>query len=349
MIVKSMSRQQASFGQLAAYIARAPASELAENLTKYIGRDAAANTPAILHNTRVANDNQPDAIAAEFSNNAAFLKQRKNGVQLYHEILAFSPDDAPAMTFDMVQDITRKYLELRAPDCLAYAKIHFDKAHIHVHVMISANPIGSAKRLRLSKSEFANVKTRINDYQKFRWPELVHSVVRTGSEREAHPRNTFDIQAASKPAEEKARRIENQTGRKSYTTKELGPLLAQLMAQAHNEGHFHQLMADADLALVQRGKSYSAKYLPTGRSYRFRSLDMAETFARHQTAWRKADALRKSLEDTIATRDRDAIRNYGFADRMMAVVQSAYFSTTARLRALGKTIKDRIHRDTRDR
>ena len=82
-----MSRQTGGFSQLATYISRAPASELAGNLATYISRDAAQDTPAILNNLVAKDDRDPRAIAREFSENAALLPTRANGVELYHEIL----------------------------------------------------------------------------------------------------------------------------------------------------------------------------------------------------------------------------------------------------------------------
>ena len=57
-----------------------------------------------------------------------------------------------------------RYLELRAGEALGYATVHTDKAHCHIHVVISANLIRQEKKLHLSRPQFADVKRRIEVY-----------------------------------------------------------------------------------------------------------------------------------------------------------------------------------------
>ena len=104
-------------------------------LVEYIGKEERGEdeTFRLLHNLRPSHD--LTGIARQFWANDAFRKERVNGVVIYHEILAFETGhDVP---LDVLEDLTREYLELRAPNALAYAEPHFDKDHLHIHVAIS--------------------------------------------------------------------------------------------------------------------------------------------------------------------------------------------------------------------
>ena len=72
MIIKSMSRKDATFSQL----------------VTYISRDQAADRSNVLkHNLHGQDD---PAIVAELEANGRLLKARKNGVVMYHEIISIT-------------------------------------------------------------------------------------------------------------------------------------------------------------------------------------------------------------------------------------------------------------------
>jgi len=76
----------------------------------------------------------------------------------------------------MIRKLTEYYLQLRAPHALAMAEVHFDTANPHVHVMISANELHSNKRVRVSKRDFADIKTALEQLQIELYPKLTKSV-----------------------------------------------------------------------------------------------------------------------------------------------------------------------------
>lgn len=139
-------------------------------LIDYIGKEGREETETfrVLHNLR----RSPDltGIARQFWANDAYRKERKNGVVLYHEILSFKRGEE--VPLEAVEDLTRKYLELRAPNALAYAEPHFDQDHLHVHLCISGTEFRSAKTLRLNNEKFMQVRRDIERYQREHYPEL---------------------------------------------------------------------------------------------------------------------------------------------------------------------------------
>ena len=83
--------------------------------------------------------------------------------------------DRERVTPAILEDLTRRYLELRAPYALGYARAHLDTDSPHVHIVLSANNVDSSKRLRLSSPRFAAIKRDIERQQLAVYPELRHS------------------------------------------------------------------------------------------------------------------------------------------------------------------------------
>ena len=159
MVIKTLRWKSRGFNRLVDYIGKE-------------GRDE-DETFRLLHNLRPSRN--LFGIARQFWAQDAFRKERVNGITIYHEILAFGVgEDVP---LDVLEDLTRKYLELRAPNALAYAEPHFDKQHIHVHVAISGTEFESAKTLRLDNKEFMRVRRELERYQQQHYPELEKSIV----------------------------------------------------------------------------------------------------------------------------------------------------------------------------
>lgn len=159
MLIKSMSRKTPSFAQL----------------HDYIMRHTETGPPLVIHNAPESASDRSGRLKAFFDNDRS-MKLRKNGVRVFHEVLSFHAEDAPALTKDAIRKLTEYYLQLRAPHALAFAEAHFDTANPHVHIMLSANELNSNKRLRVSKREFADIKTAVERLQIELYPNLTKSV-----------------------------------------------------------------------------------------------------------------------------------------------------------------------------
>ncbi len=157
MIVKSISRKTRSFRELLAYISKPP-----------------EKGPLWLHNIP-GDPSNSESILREFEQNARLLRRRRNGNVLYHEILSFSSADGDQVDNAVTESVTRRYLELRAPYALAVARAHFNTNCPHVHIVISANDLGSPNRLRIEKKRFEEIKRLLADFVRARFPELMRS------------------------------------------------------------------------------------------------------------------------------------------------------------------------------
>lgn len=159
MIIKSLAHKTTNYENVINYV-----------LSEYLKTD---DSFALFHN--VWSTDVKEAAKA-FRENTKLKPKRKNGNVLYHEILSFSPLDSKNLTVAKIEDLVRKYIELRCPNCLVVAGLHRDKDHWHVHLMVSANEYLSSKAFRLSKAEFRNIKIEMERYQ-LKYPEIENSFV----------------------------------------------------------------------------------------------------------------------------------------------------------------------------
>lgn len=147
-----------------------------DRLADYIGKEAGREDSfQILHNLRQTDSLRE--IADQFRDNDGYRRQRKNGVVLYHEILSFSGEDRDHLTPEVLEDLARQYVDLRAPKGLAFAMPHYDREHVHVHIMLSGCELRSPRTLRMDNATFTRVRRKIEAYQVERYPELKHSIV----------------------------------------------------------------------------------------------------------------------------------------------------------------------------
>ena len=262
MLVKSLTRRQLSIAQL----------------LRYIGRDASVAGPPLLHNLPLPAGSDLGAAGAAFQANAAFLPARKNGVALYHEILSLAGCDQPRATPAILLDLARRYLELRAPAALAYGRVHFDPAlqkNPHVHLAISGNLCGQAKKLRLSKQEFRAVQEELERYQQERYPFLTHSLVFAAPPRDptAAPRRRS---APPRPESERRSQKKRQL-RERY-------LAARLAAASERDFRFR--LQEEGMELYFRGGRL-AGVTADGRKYRLQTLGIPDTFAADCAGWQR--------------------------------------------------------------
>lgn len=276
MIVKSMSRKTPSFGQLLAYM----------TIPERTG-------PAVTHNL-AADAQDIDAVHREFLDNYRYLPPRKSGNVLYHEILSFADHDRANVTPSILEDMTRKYLDLRAPFALAFAQAHFEETDCpHVHIMISANKVGSHHRVSLSRAEFAKVKHDLEAYQRQRYPFLEHSVVFERS----NPKNKKQRSPIRqrRRESERARRLAKQGCQEPSQKERVRDLIAQQLATARSGKAFFQRLKNLGLLLYKRGRHVAVQDLAgrcgaslgKGRRYRLKTLGLEEAFQNARQQWKQ--------------------------------------------------------------
>ena len=91
--------------------------------------------------------------------------QRTNANIAYHEIISFHKSDTDKLPKKVLLKIARKYAKERSPHSMVISTMHSDKEHLHIHNVISALEFATGKPVRLSKTEFREVKNRMEQFQ----------------------------------------------------------------------------------------------------------------------------------------------------------------------------------------
>lgn len=261
MIIKMLScKQKSDIGRLVDYVLSDK-----ERITDI------NDTFFIAHNM-YAQDNE--GFKKAFYDNDAFRKKRKNGVVLYHEVLAFHEKDE--ITLEILEDITQKYIELRANNGVVLAKAHIEEGHYHVHVLISGTACHSSKVMRIDKKKFAKIRKEIETYQLVKYPHLSHSIVHINKkERE---RSSQEQDRGQR--KERAYQAKKRMGQDQKMDKErLSLAVQQMYNQAKDIESFLKLIESQDKLshYYYREKLAGVKYGPNkGRKYRFKTLGITQ-------------------------------------------------------------------------
>lgn len=275
MILRSMSRKTPSFRELLQYINK-PSSETA--------------SPGILtRNIYGADGEDLESIAREFDRNHSYLPTRKNGNALYHEVLVFESIDhvSKAHQTEMLIDIADRYLTLRAPDLLAYGRVHLDTDHVHIHLMISSNAPRSAVRKRLSKSQFRTIQSETETYKLQRYPELGDTRLYDHGQR-----NELN-HSGSREFETKLQGLS--------TGSRLREQISDEIRRAHSAENLARRLEIVGYRFYQRGHYRGIQSIETGHRHRLKTLGVSDECERRirelELTAKKLDELR-SLRKT---------------------------------------------------
>lgn len=247
-----MSRKEASFDQL----------------IEYLDRDSARVEDFELYQNLFARDQ--NGLVDEFEDNAAFLKTRKNGNFMYHEILSVSPSSQLSrdQQKEILRQIAQKYMEERAKYNLVYAVLHDDhEHHLHYHFLISANEMRDQKRTRLSKTKFDKIKKDLERHVLQKFPEM---------EQEKLIGNKSKLRVSQKELEMKRR-----TGKPSK--KDLVRItLGDIFEKSVSAEDFYKRMEAAGFEIYQRKTIVGVRVLGQKNPHRLETLGVLE-------AWKEAE------------------------------------------------------------
>lgn len=265
MIIKSMSRKEGSFRQL----------------IEYMERDR--GEAAFSHNLCTGIHGRRDDIIREFEQNAARLRERKNGNALYHEVISLEAgaEIARESMVRILSEIGMEYVSRRAPLQMAFGMVHTDSKHVHLHMCISANDVGKPRRERLSKGAFSDIQKEMDALVRERWAELGQSQI-YGRERSAERLKTTS-------AEQEMKRRRGEPSRKE-------DVKARVRGAFQTAGSAEELLSllrAGGLEFYQRGKTAGVIDQETGRRHRLSTLGVeahyTETVARLFGSGRSAE------------------------------------------------------------
>ena len=249
MIIKSMPRKTASFSQLFAYIRRGGEKEKSpENV--------------IFHNV-YRTDHR---MVAEFEENAKLLRKRKNSNYLYHEVISLKTQDLQldlSAQKEMLRKIVKQYIKTRASKCLVYAEVHTEHSHnLHFHLMISANEVGSRRRLSLKKYQFNKVKRELEGYVLANFPQL-------GQEK------VIDKPRGKTKSSRKEDEFKKRTSKASEKD-ELKAAFSWFAGSGLSHKEIAEFLQKGGYEVYKRGKNYGIYSTKTKRKFRLTVLGLPE-------------------------------------------------------------------------
>ena len=118
-----------------------------------------------------------------FENDDRYRKRKRiDSVFAYHEIMSFHPEDAKHLTPEIFHDLCAAYVRERAPDSIALAVAHYDE-HPHIHLVISGIEYRDGKASRITKKVFGDIKLKMQEIVRERYPQILFSFPEHGKER----------------------------------------------------------------------------------------------------------------------------------------------------------------------
>lgn len=259
------------------YKVKEDAKSIVGKVFHYLNQSSKNKSAPILWNLRTTS-NDFTAIRDEFAANSQHIPYRKNGNYFYHEIISLSDADHEKVTPRILYDLAFKYFELRAGNALGYAVQHFDSNNPHIHLMLSANERKSAKKIRISKSRFQNIKKELEQYQRQKYPELTASKVNHDPGQRQGIRYT-------RGEREGIRRLRKNSNRPLTSKEKIFQKIKGCLSQAPSKPDFEKSLADVGFTLYQRGQTFGVRSTAKNRKYRLKTLGLQPLFQKSLEKW----------------------------------------------------------------
>jgi len=269
MILKSTSRKggSAHFPQLYDYITKSAEGERIWHNFHYYGPDRSTTVRG-------------------FRENSQHMKTDSRHNILYHEIISLSRSkgDSKDRQVAALRHLARCYLEARAPGQLAYGAIHHDKDHsVHLHLMISANDIGSKRRVRLPKADFLQIQREMEKILHRDFSDLQQEKIYT-REKSEHGRTS-----------DKEQNLKRRTKAPSKKN-QLRETLEKVFSRAPSKEEAEQALKSFGIDLQTRGKTVTA--VQGKLRCRLKTLDLEKAYRQIGQQPAEPEKSQKSQEET---------------------------------------------------
>jgi len=240
MIVKILSRHNPSYASLIDYILK----EAKTTEKEY---------QIFTHNIR--SENQKEWVQ-EFKENESFrLQYRKNSVMAYHEIISISSlENKNEISREMLDDLVRKYIELRGKDGMYIGAVHHDKNHIHIHFMSSGLAFRTGKAFRLSRSDLQTLKVDLQKYHILKYPSLQKSICEHGTNKPYYSQREWQVM-------QREQRSLQKTG--------IRETINSCFSKATSQQEFLSLLRDSELYHYERKGKAQGIVSKDGMKFRF--------------------------------------------------------------------------------
>lgn len=165
MVFKTLSRHTPSYGSLIQYILKE--SKHGEH------------EPIIFTNNLRSHDAKE--WERQFIENEAFrLRPRSDQIYMHHEIIGFSNEDTEHITDEALIDLGNEYMRLRGKEGVYMGAVHRDTDNVHIHFAVSSLKFRTGQAHRMSRNDLHELKVKLQEYQRERYPEISKSIVEHG-------------------------------------------------------------------------------------------------------------------------------------------------------------------------
>lgn len=245
MILKSLGRKTSNYGQLLAYILKQGEKEPVP--------------PHLIWKQHVMGKNIEEMEREYIENEKNRLYQRNGVNKMYHEWISISDLDRDRVNDEMLKSLALEYGRLRNSSALIVSAVHKDKDHVHIHFAVSGTEL-SGKSLRITKTEFNELKKSIQAFQIQKFPQLQNSIV------------DFDKKTKNK-IQDKEYKIIEQKGKSDKQI--LREQLEAIFLSAISKEDFIQKLQEKGITTYTRGK-LGGVTMENGRNLRFKNLGFDE-------------------------------------------------------------------------
>lgn len=256
IIIKSIGRKTASFSQLVNYVNK--------------GR-AGGDEFSLRHNIY---SSKHFGIVKEFNSNHKILRKRSRDVNsLFHEVISIKCQDGYGKEElkGIIKELTEKYIQIRANNCLVYAVIHEQHNQIHSHLVISSNELMNTKPHYFSKHDFERIKKLIRQYAYEKYPHLEREELKQDAEKKKNK------QIASTKIKDREIHLKKRTG-KLLEKERVREKIKNIFTCSDSTRGFTQNLAAENFEIYTRGNTYGFIDKSTGKKYRLKTLELESEF-----------------------------------------------------------------------
>ena len=213
--------------------------------------------------------------------------KRKDNIRLHHTIISFSNKDKKQINIDLLKDITKRYIELRGKENQYLVSTHHDKEHIHLHIVMSSIKYLTGESNRLTRQEFKDLKLALDQYQKEKYPKLVHSLPAHGKSQK--------LQLSDPEL-----KLQDREGKLSQKQELLETVQTVFDRSKSIDNFFSELKSGGIKTYDRGGKVYGVED-ESGRHYRFKTLGF--DLNKLEELDRQAQVEVKQLQELASLRD----------------------------------------------
>ncbi len=229
------------------------------------------------------------------------LRRNSRQPDVHHIVLSWHSEDRGKLSEDKIRDLVHKYISLRGEDLLYCGTLHRDRSHFHVHLAQSATTL-SGKSSRIGREAFQEVKIKLEEYQRQKYPELSKSMV------EHQP---FEKKLQEIGQIDAIKRNERFFNERFSTKNSVLQVLETIYPQATSTEHFTSLLKENGYAAYYRDGKLTGLQAEQGQGLKFRFTRLGVDMERLQQLdiqKGKDDKALKELQDLRGMRGRNIER-----------------------------------------